>query len=107
MRIHGNRVRQAKMGSQGLNFHYLNGYRNTLPNDAHIPTVVSHCHVLSPSPQVKVDNHSGHDEWGSSEAYGVSQPRHDWVSALRGQGPIGVLRTTHTTGWSPQVFRLQ
>jgi hypothetical protein len=26
MRIHGNRVRQAKIGSQGLSFHYLNGY---------------------------------------------------------------------------------
>jgi hypothetical protein len=26
MRIHGNRVRQAKRGSQGLSFHYLNGY---------------------------------------------------------------------------------
>src|SRR5713101_6718116 len=27
MRIHGNRVRQAKMESQGLSFHYLNGYQ--------------------------------------------------------------------------------
>src|SRR5215471_10779964 len=27
MRIHGNRVRQAKIGSQGLSFHYLNGYQ--------------------------------------------------------------------------------
>src|SRR5262245_51323203 len=26
MRIHDNRVRQAKIGSQGLSFHYLNGY---------------------------------------------------------------------------------
>src|SRR5437879_5198812 len=26
MRIHGHRVRQAKMESQGLSFHYLNGY---------------------------------------------------------------------------------
>jgi transposase-like protein len=26
MRIHGDRVRQAKMESQGLSFHYLNGY---------------------------------------------------------------------------------
>ena len=26
MRIHGNRVRQVKIGSQGLSFHYLNGY---------------------------------------------------------------------------------
>src|SRR5947209_3995664 len=26
MRIHGNRVRQAKMESQGLSFHYLNSY---------------------------------------------------------------------------------
>src|SRR5713101_5730086 len=26
MRIDGNRVRQAKMESQGLSFHYLNGY---------------------------------------------------------------------------------
>jgi hypothetical protein len=29
MRIHGNRVRQAKMESQGLSFHYLNGYHPT------------------------------------------------------------------------------
>src|SRR5215470_9142827 len=26
MRLHGHRVRQAKIGSQGLSFHYLNGY---------------------------------------------------------------------------------
>src|SRR6476646_1738838 len=34
MRIHGNRVRQAKIGSQGLSFHYLNGYVDWLTERA-------------------------------------------------------------------------
>ena len=47
-----------------------------------------------------------HDEWGETQANGVSHPTHDGLSALCGEGPIGVLRTQKTTGWSPQVFRL-
>src|SRR4030095_10269506 len=38
MRIHGHRVRQAKIGSQGLSFHYLNGY----------PLHFTHIHRSSP-----------------------------------------------------------
>jgi hypothetical protein len=46
-------------------------------------------------------------KWDETEAKGVSHPRHDWISALRGASPIGVLRASKTTGGSPQVFSLQ
>src|SRR5262245_58663219 len=45
MRIHGNRVRQAKIGSQGLSFHYLNGYQRHIDT---IRAIAQHEH-LSPT----------------------------------------------------------
>ena len=44
--------------------------------------------------------------WGETDAHGMSHPTHHGLSALCGQGPVRVFRTSKTTGWSPHVLRL-
>src|SRR2546430_7006400 len=118
MRIHGHRVRQAKMESQGLSFHYLNGYatacvvatskvlivprligsvnrsssiRWAVRFDRRYAPVHSAATAWARGPYIPVGTPAGHAAWVASPQAGQTN-RCTWYSVTTGR--IGGISTT-------------
>ncbi len=60
--------------------------------------------MRAPSPPAHGAHQSSHGAWDEAAAPGVAPPSPAWVAARRGSRPLGVRRTSPTTGGAPHVL---